>query len=278
MSNFLISCKESRIETNRSFYSSFVIGPFNPSESITVATALRRTLLSELSGVAIVSVQIEGAAHEYSNLPGIRDSVLDILLNLREVVLKKSTKIIRPQIGYLRARGPGVVVAGDLVLPPFIQCVDPKQHIATLAEDGVLNMKFIISEGKNYIKGKPKMMIDIYQYKRRRSILKKLSQACEDSSLLNQYYNYLKVNKKRNLLNNPKFARTTVFAKKRGSTNSSKNEMNFSKIKKNSLSLNIFNQSGLMLHHLFVLFTNLLVKLESLQHRKILIYLFLELC
>ena len=148
MSNFLISCKESRIETNRSFYSSFVIGPFNPSESITVATALRRTLLSELSGVAIVSVQIEGAAHEYSNLPGIRDSVLDILLNLREVVLKKSTKIIRPQIGYLRARGPGVVVAGDLVLPPFIQCVDPKQHIATLAEDGVLNMKYIISEGR----------------------------------------------------------------------------------------------------------------------------------
>lgn len=241
MSNFLISCKESRIETNRSFYSSFVIGPFNPSESITVATALRRTLLSELSGVAIVSVQIEGAAHEYSNLPGIRDSVLDILLNLREVVLKKSIKIIRPQIGYLRARGPGVVVAGDLVLPPFIQCVDPKQHIATLAEDGVLNMKFIISEGKNYIKGKPKMMIDIYQYKRRRSILKKLSRACEDSSLLNQYYNYLKVNKKRNLLNHPKFARTTVFAKKRGSTNSSKNEMNFSKIKKNSLSLNILN-------------------------------------
>ncbi len=241
MSNFLISCKESRIETNRSFYSSFVIGPFNPSESITVATALRRTLLSELSGIAIVSVQIEGAAHEYSNLPGIRDSVLDILLNLREIVLKKSTKIIRPQIGYLRARGPGVVSAGDLILPPFIQCVDPKQHIATLAEDGVLNMKFIISEGKNYIKGKPKTMIDINQYKRRRSILKKLSRVCEDSSLLNQYYNYLKINKKRNLLNNPKFSRTTVFSKKRNSKNSLKNEMNFSKIKKNNLSLNLLN-------------------------------------
>ena len=59
------------------------------SESLTLANSVRRSLLSELSGIAIISVQIEGAAHEYSNLPGIRDSVLDILLNVREIVLKK---------------------------------------------------------------------------------------------------------------------------------------------------------------------------------------------
>jgi DNA-directed RNA polymerase alpha subunit len=183
MSQFLISCKESRIETNRSFYSSFIIGPFHPSESITIATALRRSLLSELPGIGIISVQIEGAAHEYSNLPGIRDSVLDILLNLREVVLKKLSKNTRPQVGYLRARGPGTIVAGDLCLPPFIQCVDPNQHIATLAEDGVLNMKFIIAEGNNYIKGKPKMVIDINQFKKRRLILKKLDQVSQTKVL-----------------------------------------------------------------------------------------------
>jgi DNA-directed RNA polymerase alpha subunit len=220
MSQFLISCKESRIETNRSFYSSFIIGPFHPSESITIATALRRSLLSELPGIGIISVQIEGAAHEYSNLPGIRDSVLDILLNLREVVLKKLSKNMRPQVGYLRARGPGTIVAGDLCLPPFIQCVDPNQHIATLAEDGVLNMKFIIAEGNNYIKGKPKMVIDINQFKKRRLILKKLDQVLdpggpkqqikENSSYLDNYYLYFKKKLKRKP-DNQDLSRAKVF-------------------------------------------------------------------
>lgn len=249
MSKFLISCKESRIETNRSFYSSFVIGPFHASESITVATALRRSLLAELSGIAIVSVQIEGAAHEYSNLPGIRDSVLDILLNLREIVLKKSTNTIRPQIGYLCARGPGNVVAGDLILPPFIQCVDSKQHIATLADDGVLNMKFIIAEGKNYIKGKPKMMININQFKKRRLILKKLNQLFKQSSLLKKYYNYLKTCSANNKLAPLQYSRTNVFLKKLLLKKKKWNKKNFSsatkieisKIKKNSLALNLLN-------------------------------------
>ena len=192
MSKFFISCKESRIETNRSFYSSFIIGPFHTSESLTLANSVRRSLLSELSGIAIISVQIEGAAHEYSNLPGIRDSVLDILLNVREIVLKKVSKTIRSQIGYLRARGPGIIKAGDLCLPPFIKCVDPKQYITTLTEDGVLNMKFIIAEGNNYIKGKPKMVIDFYQFKKRRLILKKLNQTCQNSLILKNSYIYLK--------------------------------------------------------------------------------------
>ncbi len=191
MTQFLISCKESRIETNRSFYSSFLIGPFESNESLTFANALRRTLLSELSGIAIISVEIEGASHEYSNLPGVRDTVLDILLNLKDIVLKKISKNMRPQLGYLRARGPGVVRASDLRLPPFIQCVDPNQYIATLAEDGILNMKFVIDEGKNYIKGKPKSIIDINQFKKRRLILKKLNEVSNTSSLLKNYYFYL---------------------------------------------------------------------------------------
>lgn len=151
MSQFFISCKESRIENNRSFYGCFYLGPFEPSQSITIANALRRTLLSELYGLGIVSVEIEGASHEYSSLPGVRDSVLDILLNLKEIVLKKTIKNLKPQIGYLRARGPGVVRASHLRLPPFIQCVDPDQYIATLADNGFLNMKFIIQYGNKWL-------------------------------------------------------------------------------------------------------------------------------
>lgn len=258
MSQFLISCKESRIETNRSFYSSFIIGPFHPSESLTVATALRRSLLSELPGIGIVSVQIEGATHEYSNIPGVRDSVLDILLNLREIVLKKLSKNMRPQVGYLRARGPGTITAGDLCLPPFIQCIDRHQHIATLADDGVLNMKFIIAEGTNYIKGKPKLKIDINQFKKRRFILKKINQTCQTKmqpSYLENYYLYLKKYK------NKKLFRSNVFLNTENKIESlKKKETNLhpgtqgtppeggkgvkkgsSIIKKNSLNLNLLN-------------------------------------
>ena len=155
MTHLFISCNESRIETNKSFYGSFSIGPFEGGESLTIANALRRTLLSQLKGLAIISIQIEGVLHEYSNLPGVKDSVLDILLNLKDThfysKLPTQDLALLPQIGYLRVQGPGIVRASDLKLPPFIQVVDPEQYIATLAEDGFLNMKFIISLGKNYI-------------------------------------------------------------------------------------------------------------------------------
>lgn len=169
-----ISCKESRIENNRSFYGCFYLGPFGPSQSLTVANALRRTLLSESTGLAIISVQIENAHHEYSTLPGVKESVLDILLNLREIVFKKvsntnriyknkgvssiyeqdlngSITFFKPIVGYLKVNGPGVIRAKDLSLPPFIQMVDPSQYIATLADDGCLNIKFVIMEGKNQL-------------------------------------------------------------------------------------------------------------------------------
>nr|YP_010388670.1 RNA polymerase subunit alpha [Leontynka pallida]UPQ43837.1 RNA polymerase subunit alpha [Leontynka pallida] len=184
LSNFYISCKESKIENNKSFYGCFHLGPFEPSQSITIANALRRTLLSELKGLAITGVEIDGALHEYSNLVGVKDSVLDILLNLKEVVLRKATNFNTTShfwrtstrgftwyndtsfrssnvanspfigglncFGYLKVRGPGVVRASDLRLPPNIQCVDPDQYIATLTEDGFLSMKLVIEEGDKY--------------------------------------------------------------------------------------------------------------------------------
>nr|ALO21243.1 alpha subunit of RNA polymerase [Chloromonas radiata] len=153
-----------RIENNRSFYGSFSLGPFEAGQSITIANALRRTLLSELKGLAITSAEIEGAFHEYSTLPGVRDSILDILLNLKDIVLKRSVHygnkkrgasdsatFKTEQIGYLKTIGPGVVTASELKLPPGIQCVDPDQYIATLSEEGILNIKFYINEGKNYV-------------------------------------------------------------------------------------------------------------------------------
>lgn len=148
--HFFLSCKESRIETPTRYYGCFYLGPFKASQSLTLANALRRTLLSEIRGLAITSIYIEGANHEYSDLPGIRESVLDILLNLKEIVFKNISPVDKPMIGYLQARGPGVIYSSDLKLPKNIQCVDPNQYIATLNYDGNLNIKFMITEGSNY--------------------------------------------------------------------------------------------------------------------------------
>lgn len=241
MSQFFITCKESRIENHRSFYSSFFLGPFDPSESLTVANALRRTLLSELPGIAITSVEIEGVSHEYSNIPGIRDSVLDILLNMKEIVLKKLIKNMRPHIGYLRVRGPGIVRARDLRLPPFIQCVDPEQYIATLAEDGFLNIRFIIDEGKNYMKGHPKTNIDLNQFKKRRLILKKINELCNDNSSILKNFNHF-MNKKNNLKITTKYlSRSKAFLKQEQHLNSKTSKLQKFESIKHSSNLNLLN-------------------------------------
>lgn len=147
----LVSCRESIMETKQSFYGKFYIGPLSVGQGLTLANALRRTLLSELVGLAITSVSIEGVTHEYSTINGVRESVLDILLNLKQIILKSKQSLNRPQTAYIYAQGPGVLRAGDLILPPTIQCVDPEQYIATLSSDGFLKMKLVIRQGKNYL-------------------------------------------------------------------------------------------------------------------------------
>lgn len=149
--NLTLCCIDSRVEDNRSFYGRFQLGPFDLGQGLTIANAIRRTLLSELQGLAIVAVEIEGAYHEYSTLPGIRESVLDILLNLKQIVFTSNFKIQDPQFGYLQVQGPGKVKASDLKLPLSIQCVDPDQYIAELSHDAVLNIRFFVCQGKNYL-------------------------------------------------------------------------------------------------------------------------------
>ena len=155
MKHRLLSCIESRVENNRNFYGRFQLGPFDLGQGITVANSLRRSLLSEVLGLAITAIEIRGAAHEYSHLPGVRESVLDILLNFKQIVLTSDFQIQKPQIGYLDVEGPGIVKAKDLKLPISVQCVDPEQHIATLVSNGSLKMKFMICRGRTFLFQKP---------------------------------------------------------------------------------------------------------------------------
>jgi DNA-directed RNA polymerase alpha subunit len=147
--DFFLSCQECILENPRYFYGSFSLGPFKNSQSLTVANALRRTLFAEISGVAITHLEIEGVTHEYSTLDGVRESVLDLLLNFKGIVIRTSSPISKPLFGYLQVRGPGIVRAADLKFPPMIQCVDSDQYIATLNENGKLLLKFRISNFKN---------------------------------------------------------------------------------------------------------------------------------
>src|SRR5210317_2399276 len=112
MPNFDIACVESRIQGPRDYYSKFIIGPLEKGQGTTLGNALRRTLLSDLEGAAIVAVRIAGVSHEFSTIPGIREDVLEILLNLKEVVLKSQTK--NPCVGRLRVQEPAIVTTNNL--------------------------------------------------------------------------------------------------------------------------------------------------------------------
>ena len=112
---------------------------------------MRRTLLSTLPGLAITAVEIEGVTHEYSTLSGVKETILDVLLALNEVVLSSSqSPLKKPVLGYLKKRGPGRVYARDLRLPNGIQCVDPNHYICTLSDMGCLTMKLQIQSGKGW--------------------------------------------------------------------------------------------------------------------------------
>lgn len=148
MAQFEIECIESRIDGPRDHYDKFVLEPLDQGQGITIGNSLRRVLLSDLQGTSIVSVRIAGVNHEFSTIPGIREDVLEILLNLKEVVLKSESN--ESIIGRARVQGPAIVTANDFELPPEITLIDPKQYIATICGNNVLEMEFRIENGKGY--------------------------------------------------------------------------------------------------------------------------------
>lgn len=148
MAQFEIECVESRIDGPRDHYDKLVLEPLEQGQGITIGNALRRILLSDLEGTSIVSVRIAGVNHEFSTISGIREDVLEILLNLKEITFKSNTNEIL--IGRLRVQGPAIVTAEDFDLPAEITLVDPKQYIATICGNNVLEMEFRIEKGKGY--------------------------------------------------------------------------------------------------------------------------------
>ena len=148
MAHFQVECVESKIEKDYSQISRFVIEPLERGQGTTLGNALRRVLLSNLEGAAITAVRIAGVSHEFATVPGVREDVLDILLNMKKVVLK--TYSSQPQIGRLFVQGPATVTAEQFELPSDVELVDPDQYIATLSSGSVLEMEFRVEKGKGY--------------------------------------------------------------------------------------------------------------------------------
>ncbi|MBO0349563.1 DNA-directed RNA polymerase subunit alpha [Phormidium pseudopriestleyi FRX01] len=148
MAQFQIECVESNTERDQSQYGKFLLEPLERGQGTTVGNALRRVLLSNLEGTAVSAVRIAGVNHEFATIEGVREDVLEILLNMKEVVLKSYSP--QPQIGRLLVQGPATVTAGRFDLPSEVEAIDPNQYIATVAEGSTLEMEFRVEKGKGY--------------------------------------------------------------------------------------------------------------------------------
>ncbi len=128
---------------------SFEVGPLPTGYGMTLGNALRRVLISSLPGAAVAGIKIDGVAHEYTTLPGVKDSVLDMILNLKLLGLKKESK--EPATLTLHVTKKGVVTAKDIKVPTGVEILNPDLYITTLDEKGKLNMEIFVEKGVGYI-------------------------------------------------------------------------------------------------------------------------------
>ncbi len=149
--NYIISCLSDKVLSPTRRFTRYGIGPLKEGQSLTVANTLRRTLLEGIPGWGITYVSLQGAKHEYTVLPGVRESALDLLLNLRETVLISQYQVKESLLsGFIEKQGPGYLYARDLILPDELAVIDPNQKIATLSNDGQISGKFVIEYGTKY--------------------------------------------------------------------------------------------------------------------------------
>src|SRR5205809_6479625 len=134
------------VEDNRG---SFTVEPLDRGFGYTFGNSLRRVLLSSLAGAAVTSVRIEGVAHEFSTIPGVKEDVTDVVLNLKEVVCRMHTDADEVEAP-LVVTGPGEVKAGDIDVPSGVEILNPDAHVATLEKKTKLEVYLTIGRGRGY--------------------------------------------------------------------------------------------------------------------------------
>ncbi len=130
-------------------YGRFVIEPLERGYGTTLGNSLRRIMLSSLPGVAVTSVKIEGVLHEFSTIPGVKEDVIEILLNLKGLAAEIYTD--EPKVIYIEASEEGEITAGDIIADSDVDILNPEMHIATLSKGSTLNMEMRIEKGRGYV-------------------------------------------------------------------------------------------------------------------------------
>jgi DNA-directed RNA polymerase subunit alpha len=148
MNNISIKCLKSEKIQSGVCYGQFVLNSLKPGQGITIGNQLRRVLLGDLGGVSISAVRIAGITHEFSTIPGVREDILEILLNLKGIVLKNKTK--NTQYGRLKVQGPCVITADLIQLPADLEIVNQNHYIATISTSNILEIEFKFEYGTGY--------------------------------------------------------------------------------------------------------------------------------
>ncbi len=134
-------------------YGRFVVEPLERGYGTTLGNSLRRIMLSSLPGAAVSQVKIDGVLHEFSSIPGVKEDVTEIVMNIKNLAIRNSSQTGEPKIAYLEYEGEGVVTAGDIQVDSDIQIMNPELVIAHLngGVDCRLNMEMTISKGRGYV-------------------------------------------------------------------------------------------------------------------------------
>ena len=133
-------------------YGKFVVEPLERGYGITLGNSLRRIMLSSLPGAAVSQVKIEGVLHEFSSIPGVKEDVTEIIMNIKNLSIKNSSDTNEPKTAYIEFSGEGVVKASDIQVDQDIEIMNPDQVIATLSgKDAKLYMELTITKGRGYV-------------------------------------------------------------------------------------------------------------------------------
>jgi len=149
----MVEIERPRIECNESpedeSYGRYVIEPLERGYGTTLGNSLRRILLSSLPGTAVTTVKIAGIQHEFSTIPGIKEDVTEIILNIKGIVARLHAD--RAKTVYIEASGECIVTAGDIKADGEVEILNPEMHIATLSADASLSMELTIDHGRGYM-------------------------------------------------------------------------------------------------------------------------------
>ena len=148
MNNISIKCLKSEKIQSGTCHGQFLINSLRPGQGITIGNQLRRVLLGDLGGIAVSAVRIAGVSHEFSTIPGVREDILEILLNLKGIVLQSKTQ--ETQFGRLKIQGPSVITADLIQLPSNLEIINPNHYIATISASNILEIEFKFEYGIGY--------------------------------------------------------------------------------------------------------------------------------